>query len=477
MLQSETTAASTFRPSDIAALDAQISGTITTPSDPAYDEARVVWNGMIDRHPALVVSCASAGDVVVALGFAREHGLLVAVRGGGHSVAGLSTCDGGIVIDLSPLKSIDIDVEARTANVGGGVVWGELDAASQAFGLATPGGVFSKTGVAGLTLGGGYGWLRSTYGLACDNLIGAEVVTADGRVVMAGDGDGEDAELLWGLRGGGGNFGIVTRFIFRLHPVGPEVYFAFVVHDGEGEGTERTLQFFRDFCATAPAAVNPLAVCGIVPDDPELFPVQTHGRRYVILGALYAGPVEEGQRILQPLLDVAEPLVDFSGVMPYVDVQKLWDADYPDGMRYYWKSLNLASLDDDVIATIAAHARWQPSPKSTTDLWFVAGGSQDVGVEASAFHGRSSAVLLGLEANWVDAADDTHNVTWAREFIAALEPHSDGSRYLNFAGFQEEGEAMMRSGFGPHYERLVRLKNRYDPTNLFRLNQNIVPTV
>jgi FAD/FMN-containing dehydrogenase len=293
--------------------------------------------------------------------------------------------------------------------------------------------------------------------------------------VIVADEAGEHAEFLWGLRGGGGNFGIVTRFTFRLHPVGPEVYFAVVFHDGEGEATERTLRFFRDFCEAAPDEVNPLAVCGIIPADEELFSAATHGRRFVLLGALYVGPVEEGERILRPLRDMAEPLIDFSGVTPYVDTQKLWDADYPDGLRYYWKSVNLSRLDDEVIARIAAHAREQSSPLSTTDLWFRGGAVKWAEAGTSAFHGRDAAVLLGLEANWVDPADDAPNIRWAREFISDMERFSDGSRYLNFAGFQEEGDAMMRAGFGPHHARLVALKRRYDPTNLFRLNQNIDP--
>jgi hypothetical protein len=277
------------------------------------------------------------------------------------------------------------------------------------------------------------------------------------------------------LRGSGGNFGIVTQFTYKLHPVGPDVYFVFVVHDGEGEATERTLRFFRDFCDAAPAAVNPLAVCGIVPADPALFPVETHGRRYVILGALYAGSIDEGKRVLRPLVDMAEPLADFSGVMPYVDVQRLWDADYPDGMRYYWKSLNLIRLDDDVIRQIAGWACKQPSAKSTTDLWFVAGVSRRSAPETSAFYGRESAVLLGLEANWMDPAEDEPNIRWAREFTDAMQPYSDGSRYLNFAGLHEEGERMVSAAFGPAYERLVLLKRRYDPANVFHLNQNISP--
>jgi FAD/FMN-containing dehydrogenase len=463
----------TLNPGAIASLREAITGSVITPIDPDYDQARAVWNGMIDRYPAVVARCMTTGDVITAVAFARANDLPVAVRGGGHSVAGHSTCDGGIVIDLSPMKQIDLDPVARSARAGAGVTWGELDAATQQYGLATPGGVFSRTGIAGLTLGGGYGWLSATYGLSCDNLIEAEVVTADGRVVVASE--EENPELLWGLRGGGGNFGIVTRFTYRLHPVGPQSYFAVVLHDGEGEGTEQTLRFYRDFCQSAPDQVNLIAVCGVVPAHEEVYPVSTHGRRFVMLGGHYVGPVAEGERILRPLREFAEPLIDFSGEMPYVDVQKLWDEEYPDGQRYYWKSLNLSRFDDEVIGRIATHAREQPSPLSTTDIWHVGGAVKRAQANGSAFRGREAAFLLGLEGNWVEPADDAGNIAWVREFIGVMEPYSDGSRYLNFAGFQEEGEAMMRSSFGPHYERLLALKRRYDPTNLFRLNQNIDP--
>jgi FAD/FMN-containing dehydrogenase len=463
----------TLSASAIASLREAITGSVITPADPDYDQARAVWNGMIDRHPALVARCATAGDVIAAVTFASAHDLPLAVRGGGHSVAGHSTCDGGIVIDLSPMKQIDVNPEARTASAGAGVTWGELDASTQPFGLATPGGVFSRTGIAGLTLGGGYGWLSATYGLSCDNLIGTEVVTADGRVIVASE--DENPELLWGLRGGGGNFGIVTRFTYRLHPVGPQSYLAVVLHDGEGEATERTLRHFRDFCAAAPDEVNLIGVCGVVPAHAEVYPEAIHGRRYVMLGGHFIGPVEEGERILRPLREFAEPLVDFSDAMPYVDVQTLWDEEYPDGDRYYWKSLNMPRFDDEVIARIAAHAPEQPSPLSTTDIWHVGGAVRRARSDGSAFRGRDAAFLLSPSSHWVDADDDALNVRWAREFVAAMEPYSDGSRYLNFAGFQEEGEAMMRASFGPHYERLLALKRRYDPTNLFRLNQNIDP--
>ena len=462
-------------PDAISGLRTKLAGAVITPADPGYDQARAVWNGMIDRYPALVASCATTEDVIAALAFGQTHDLPVAVRGGGHSVAGHSTCDGGIVIDLSPMKAITVDSEARIAHAGAGVTWGELDAATQEFGLAAPGGVFSRTGIAGLTLGGGYGWLSATYGLSCDNLIAAEMVTADGQVILAREHDGEPDELLWGLRGGGGNFGIVTRFTFRLHPVGPQSYFAVAFHDGEGEGTANALRFYRDFCATAPDTANLLAVCGVVPDSAEGFPESTHGRRFVLFGGHFVGPVADGERLLQPLRDFAAPLVDFSAVMPYVDVQKLWDADYPDGMRYYWKSLNLSRLDDEVIARIVAHARQQPSAHSTTDLWHIGGAIKRADPDASAFRGRDAAFLVGLEGNWDDPAADTGNIQWVRDFIATMESFSDGSRYLNFAGFQEEGDAMMRASFGPHYERLVALKRRFDPTNVFQLNQNIAP--
>ncbi|MCD6057316.1 MAG: linked oxidase domain protein [Thermomicrobiales bacterium] len=470
---SPTATSRTLNSGAIATLREAITGSVITPTDSDYEQARSVWNGMIDRYPALVARCATVGDVIAAVAFAAAHDLPVAVRGGGHSVAGHSTCDGGIVIDLSQMKRIDIDPKARIAHAGAGITWGELDAATQPYGLATPGGVFSRTGIAGLTLGGGYGWLSATYGLSCDNLIEAEVVTADGRVIVASE--EENPELLWGLRGGGGNFGIVTRFTYRLHPVGPQSYLAVALHDGEDEATVRALRFFRDFCETAPDEVTLIAVCGVVPAHDEVYPKATHGRRYVMLGGHYVGPLKEGERLLRPLREFAEPLVDFSGDMPYVDVQMLWDEEYPDGDRYYWKSVNMSRFDEEAIARIAARAREQSSPLSTTDIWHVGGAFKQAQADRSAFRGRDAAFLLSAASHWGDPTDDARNVRWAREFVAAMEPYSDGSRYLNFAGFEEEGEAMMRSSFGPHYERLLALKRCYDPTNLFHLNQNIDP--
>lgn len=456
------------------ALKAHFSGQIILPVDEGYEESRKVWNGMIDRYPALIVRPANKADVIEAVNFARTNKLQIAVRGGGHNVAGHGTCDGGIVIDLSMMRKIEVNPVLRTARAEGGVTWGELDAATQAHGLASPGGVFSETGIAGLTLGGGFGWLRNKYGLSCDNLLSAEVVTADGRLIRVSKDRHRD--LLWGLRGGGGNFGIVTSFEYQLHPVGPEVMFAFTFYDAEDEETmKQALRFYRDFCEVAPDEVSTIAALGRIPAEPELFPEAIHGRYFVLLAGLYAGDPQEGQRAMQPLMDFGVPLVNASGVKPYTEAQQTFDADYPNGHRYYWKSLNLMRLNEDVIDRIVKHARQQVSWHSTTDLWHIGGAVARGSAEHSAFNGRHAAFLLNPEANWEHAEDDEVNINWAREFIEDMQEFSDGSRYLNFAGLQEEGDEMMRKAFGPQYTRLMELKAKYDPNNLFSLNQNIKP--
>ncbi len=455
-----------------AAFESRLRGSIILPDDNEYDTARRVWNGMLDKYPAMIVRCASVADVVASVNFAREYNLLVSVRGGGHNVAGHATNDGGIVIDLAGLNDISIDPAARVVRVGGGVTLGELDAATQEHGLATPSGVFTRTGVGGLTLGGGFGWLSHPYGLACDNLIGAEVVLADGSVIRASE--TENPDLLWGLRGGGGNFGIVTSFEFRLHPVGPDVYMTFVLHNGEGDKMARAISAWRDYCATAPDEVSSLIALGIVPPSHH-FPDDIQGKPFVLIGALHSGTPKEGRHELQPLSDIDVPLIDFSGVMPYVEAQKMFDEDYPDGMRYYWKSLNVMRLDDEVIERIVQHARLQASPYSTIDIWHIGGAVRREPSGGSAFNGRHVPFLISPEANWENPADDEVNISWLRALIADMEQYSDGGRYLNFAGFQEEGDAMMEAAFGERYARLVALKNDYDPSNLFSLNQNIAP--
>ncbi len=452
----------------------RFSGQIIRPGDAAYDEARKVWNGIIDKFPEIIVRPHYPSDVVAAVNFARQENLLVSVRGGGHNVAGHATNNGGIVIDLSTMKKITVDPVKRTVRAEGGVTWGELDQATQVYGLAAPGGVYSKTGIAGLTLGGGFGWLRSKFGLSCDNLIAADLVTADGRQIRASQ--TENADLLWGLRGGGGNFGVVTAFEFQLHQVGPEVMFAFAFHEVEtAERMKAALRHFRDFTAASPDEASTIFAFGVIPPEPELFPVHLHGKRFALMGGLYSGSVHEGRRVLRPLQDFSTPMLDHSGVKPYVEAQQTFDHDYPNGLRYYWKSINLQQLDEATIEQIVTHAYKQVSPYSTTDLWDIRGAAARGSAETSAFFGREAAFLLNPEANWIDIHDDTANIAWVREFIAAMQPFSDGSRYLNFAGFQEEGDAMMQKAFGPHYARLVALKRRYDPDNVFSLNQNIKP--
>lgn len=452
---------------------ARLQGELVRRGDAAYDEARGVWNGMVDRYPALIARCASVADVVASVNFARQNDLVVAVRGGGHNAAGHATCDDGLVIDLSPLRQINVDPAQQIVRVGGGATIADLDAATQQYGLVVPMGVVSQTGIAGLTLGGGFGWLRNKYGLSCDNLIAAEVVTAEGRVIRASE--TENRDLLWGLRGGGGNFGIVTTFEFRAYPLGPDVAFTFIAYSGEGEQMKKSIEYYRDYVSAAPDEVSVLWGAGMVPAGHPVFPVEAHGRSFVLFGAMYAGSPADGQHVMQPLRDFGQPLLDFSGVMPYVQAQKVFDADYPAGWRRYWKSLNLNRLEDAAIERIVSHARRQPSPFSTVALWHIGGAVKHVGADESAFNGRQAAHLLSPEANWTDAADDEANLAWLRNLSADMEAFSDGSRYLNFPGFQEEGDEMMRRSFGNQYSRLAALKQKYDPTNFFSLNQNIKP--
>lgn len=458
---------------DTAVLAANFQGELIYPGDANYDEARGIWNGMIDRRPALIVRCVSVADVQVAVAFARESGWPLSVRGGGHNVAGHAVNDGGLVIDLSLMKSVAVDESARLAYVGGGATIADLDKATQVFGLAVPMGVVSETGVAGLTLGGGLGHLRNKYGLSADNLVAADVVTAVGRLVRASE--TENSDLLWGLRGGGGNFGIVTKFVYKLHPVGPDVYMTAVFH--HGNQAKAGLQLYREFSDIAPDEVSSLAFLGIVPDGAEPFPPETHGKPFVGFVAMYAGDPREGEAVMRPLRKLTvKPLADFSGVLPYVEAQTFFDEDYPAGeMRYYWKSLNLLTLNDAAIERIVEHAYRQPSQHSTTDLWHVGGAVKRFGSDHGAFYGRHASFVLNPEANWEEAEDDAANLDWVRTFVDAMAEYSDGSRYLNFPGFQEEGDTMMEAAFGSQYQRLAELKQKYDPTNLFKRNQNIKP--
>ena len=443
-------------------LRARFRGDVLVPGNGGYDQARALWNGVVDRRPAVIARAAGAEDVSAAVRFAREHGLQVTARGGGHGVAGNALTDGGLVVDFSLMRGVQVDPEARTARAEAGVTLGELDRATQEHGLATPLGVVSQTGIAGLTLSGGIGWLRRKHGLAADNLVSLEVVTADGSSVRTSE--SENPELFWALRGGGGSFGLVTSFEYRLHPLGPEVLLAFVLYPGE-----RAIEVLRAvdaYMASAPDEVAPLAFMGRVPHA-EPFPVEAHGEPYVAVAAVYADEPASGERVLAPLRALGDPIVDLSGVMPYVEAQSLLDEDYPDGWRYYWKSANLDELGDGVLESLTRSAEAAPSHHSTIDVWFHGGALDRVDPSATAF-GARPAYLVGVEANWEPGQPDDESIAWARQAIADLEPFSSGGGYLNFPGNFEEGETLLRASYGArNFERLQALKNELDPDNLF----------
>jgi FAD/FMN-containing dehydrogenase len=454
----------------VASFRDRFDGTVIEPADAGYDEARRLWNGMIDLRPALIARPRSATAVADAIGFARGHELPIAVRGGGHNVAGLASVADGLVVDLAALRHVEVDPARRTARVGGGATWGDVDRVTQPFGLAAPGGVVSETGVAGLTLGGGMGWLRRRYGLSADNLIGAELVTADGSVVRATESEHQD--LLWGLRGGGGNFGVVTEFEFRLHPVGPVVAFAFVLYPLDD--AVRVLRSHEALVEADAGDISTLAVLGFVPPMDGIDPAVV-GAPFVGVLGMHAGDPEAGMRALQPFRELATPLVDLSGPMPYVEAQTIYDADYPAGHRYYWKSSRLAALTDDAIDVLVRHLRAAPSAHSTIDIWLHGGAVEAVDAEATAYGRRDIRYLVSPEGNWEHAEDDAANVAWVRALLRELEPHAAGGAYLNFPGLLEEGDALVRQSLGATYERLAALKASYDPDNVFRRNHNVRP--
>lgn len=450
-----------------------LRGTLLQAGDTGYNEARQVWNGMIDKCPALIARCTGTADVIQAVQFAQAHQLLVSVRGGGHNAAGNATCEGGLMIDLSLMKGVHVDPRARIARVQGGATWGDLDHEAQAFALATPGGVVSTTGVAGLTLGGGYGWLRRKYGLSCDNLLSVDMVTADGQLLTASE--TENADLFWGIRGGGGNFGIVTSFEFQLHPVGPHVAVADVFYPFSD--AKRVLTSWRDFMATAPDEISSNALLWSIPPAPD-FPTEMHGQLVVDVIAVYAGSAKEGEKAVQPLRELTTPLLDASATMPFTALQCSADMLFPKGtLHYYWRSLNLNHLPDEAIDTLIAQATQRPSPMSLIDLWAMGGAVSRIEATATAFGDRSAPFTMVLNTSWPEPKNTEANITWTRTLWSEMHRFSSGSMYLNFPGLDEEGEAMVQKAYGRNYERLVALKNKYDPDNLFRLNQNIKPSL
>jgi FAD/FMN-containing dehydrogenase len=453
------------------ALRSALRGELLEPGNPAYDATRVVWNGMIDRRPALIVRCRNAADVIASVNYARAHRLVIAVRSGGHNVAGYAVCDDGLMIDMSPMNSVWVAPDLGSAGVAGGATWADVDAATTPFGRAAPGGLISATGVAGLTLSGGIGWLRGTRGLSCDNIISADVVTADGRLIQASA--SENTDLLWALKGGGGNFGIVVNFEFRLHPIAAETMFCAPIYD-EKQAND-IIPKWRDFLASAPDEVSGLAEFSTIPNDPA-YPEHTWGTRVVALATVYDGPAEDGERVTQPLRDFGNPLLDFSGRMPYRTLQTLYDGLFPKGRdRCYWKSTYLSGLDDGVIRAITAGLAKRPSEMTFASIWKFGGAVQRLAADATAFGDRSMPFMLSLDAIWSNPTDDTANIGWVRDLWQGMQKHSTGRMYLNFPGLGE-GENLVRDAFGAKtYARLQGIKRKYDPDNIFRMNQNILP--
>ncbi|MFC5995189.1 FAD-binding oxidoreductase [Pseudonocardia hispaniensis] len=452
------------------ALRLRFSGEVLGPAQPGYDAARQVFNAMIDRRPAVIARCATTADVVAAVEFARERGLAIAVRCGGHSVAGLSTCDDGVLVDLSGLKSITIDPAARTARAGGGVLWGEFDAATQAHGLHAPGGRVTTTGLGGFTTGGGYGWTSCKHGLACDNLLSAEVVLADGSVVRASE--QQHADLFWGIRGGGGNFGVITEFEFRLHPLGPTVLAGLTMFPIER--APQVLRGWRDWADSAPDELATACVVLTAPPEPFV-PPQLHGKPVLGIAALYVGPPDHGAEVVRPLTQL-DPVVDHLAPMPYTAFQAALDPLAPWGMRSYWRGEYMRELSDTAIDTFLAHAVGLTAlgaPLSQMVIFRIGQGVATVPDEATAFSHRDAGYLFHPISVWAEPGDDERMIAGNRAFAAAMRPFSTGASYLNFT--PEAGR--VRDAYGAEkYARLMALKDRYDPANLFRLNQNIRPS-
>jgi FAD/FMN-containing dehydrogenase len=441
-------------------LRGRLRGELLCPGDDRYEGARKIHNGMIDRRPALIVRCAGVADVMTAVTFARDHHLAVAVRGGGHGVPGFAVCDGGLMIDLSHLKSVRVDPVGRTARAEGGCTWGDFDHETQAFGLATVGGIARPTGIAGLTLGGGHGYLMRTYGLACDNLLSVDVVTADGRLLTASA--TEHADLFWGVRGGGGNFGVVTAFEYRLHPVSQMLGGLLVYPMAHAKAVFR---FYRDFTRTAPEALGSLCNLATLPD----------GTPAAVILIAYSGPLDDGERLLRPLRECAPLLADQVGPLPYIALQSIVENFNPPGLRNYWKSNYLRDLSDAAIEVMVDHYASVPAPNTHVVVEHLGGAVSRVGEDDTAVAHRDALYNFLIVGMWGEAAQDAQVIGWVRELWGALQPFSSGGLYVNYEAEHDVGR--VRAAYGADkYARLVALKNKYDPTNLFRLNQNITPT-
>jgi FAD/FMN-containing dehydrogenase len=463
-----TTTETTIDGTALAELEATFRGKIVQPESPGYEEHRRVWNGSIDKRPAVIARCVGAVDVIAAVKFGRQTGLPVAVRGGGHSFPGLSVCDGGLVIDLGPMKAVRVDPDGATARVQPGVLLGELDRETQAFGLVVPAGIVTTTGVAGLTLGGGIGWTQRKFGLTIDHLLSVDVVTAEGEYLRASE--DENADLFWGIRGGGGNFGIVTDFEFRLLRLGPEVVAGPVFWPMEA--SPEVMRFYRDWIAGAPDELMTIVVHRKAPALPFV-PQEWHGKLVVGIICCYAGPVEEGEKVVRPVKQFGSPIMDLCVPKPFLTHQAMFDPSFPKGWWYYFRSCDVGQLSDDVIDITVEHSLQIDSPLTAFPIWQMGGAVARVGDDETAFHGRTAGFTYNINGTTESEAGFDAEREWARNFWSALEPYQT-SVYVNF--LMEEGEERVRQAYGAEkYDRLKALKRKYDPDNFFRINQNIRP--
>jgi FAD/FMN-containing dehydrogenase len=464
-LKGETIAIST---DTLTALRPQLRGSLCLQDEAGYDEARTIWNAMIDRRPGAVVRCGGASDVMRAVRLARDNGLLVAVRGGGHNISGSAVCEGGLLIDLSPMRSVRVDPNKRTARVEPGVTLGEFDKEAQAFGLATPLGINSTTGVAGLTLGGGFGWLSRKFGFTVDNLISADVVTADGALVQASA--VENPDLFWAIRGGGGNFGVVTSFEFKLHPVGPNVASGLIVHPFAR--ARELLAGYREVAAAAPDELTVWVVLRKAPPLPFL-PAEVHGKEILVFAVCYAGEPANAEKTLAPLRALGEPIADVIGVQPYAAWQTAFDPLLTPGAFNYWKSHNFTALSDGLLDTLVDYVGTLPTEECEIFIGQVGGASSRIGADATAYPHRDANFVMNVHTRWRERGDEQTAIKWAREFFAATAPHATGGVYVNF--MPDDETERVPGAYGSNYARLAALKAKYDPGNLFRLNQNVQP--
>jgi FAD/FMN-containing dehydrogenase len=444
-----------------------LRGELVIQGDPGYDEVRALWNAMIDRRPALIARCAGTADVIHSLKLAREKDLLVSIRGAGHNIAGKGSCDGGLMIDLSGLRDVRVDPTSRTLRAGPGATLGDLDHEAQAFGLGVPVGINTTTGIAGLTLGGGFGWISRKYGLTVDSLLSADVVLADGRLVHASP--EEEAELFWGLQGGGGNLGIVTSFEFQAHPVGPEVLAGLVVHPGDAAAD--VARHWRDFCKTAPDEASCWILARKAPPLPFL-PEEWHGKQVLVLAMMYTGDMAAGEKVFADLRAFGKPIADVVSPHPFAGWQGAFDPLLTPGARNYWKSHNFAEMTDEALDTILDYAGKLPSAASEIFVAHLGGAINRVAADATAYPHRDAEFVMNVHTRWEDAKDDEACVSWARKLFDATARFSTGGVYVNFVS---EGEERVEAAYGSNFERLAKLKKRYDPDNVFRVNQNVAP--